>query len=106
MDTCQFTYISLKDDSKRTAEGVEQSWDVLCVKLHREGPGLPNGNHYFTTSIDGPELFAVDASGTGVYYHDGDKWHRYVTACDVKFGTRDDTGTGCPPRAIAVMTDS
>jgi hypothetical protein len=106
MDTCQFTYIRKKDDAKKTALGVEQSWDVLCVKLDREGPGLPDGTHYFTISVDGPQLFAVDANGTSVYYHDEGKWHRYITACDIKFGTMDDTGVGCPPRALVAVENS
>jgi hypothetical protein len=100
MDTCQFTYIR-KDDLKQTALGVEQSWDVLRVKLGLEGPGLPGGTHYFTISVEGPKLFAVDASGTSVYYHDKGTWHRYVTACDIQFGTMDNTGMSCPPRALA-----
>ncbi len=101
MDTVQFSYIRKKDDLKQTASGVEQSWEVLCAKLDRDGPGLPDGTHYFTTSVEGPELFAVDASGTNVYYHDMGKWHRYITACDIKFGTMDDNGMGCPSRALA-----
>lgn len=100
MDTCQFTYISKLDDKKRTVLGVEQSWDVLCAKLGREGPGLPDGTHYFTISVLGPELFAVDVTGTSVYYHKEDQWHRYITACDIKFGTIDDDGKGCPSRAL------
>jgi hypothetical protein len=106
MDTCQFSYIRKKDDTKRTALGVEQSWEVLCVKLDREGPGLAGGTHYFTISIDGPELFAVDANGTNVYYHDEGQWHRYITACDIKFGTMDDADMGCPPRAVAATKSS
>ena len=101
MDTCQFTYIRKVDDTQRTAVGVEQSWDVLCVKLDRDGPGLPNGTHYFTISVDSPQLFAVDNNGIDVYYHDDNNWHRYITACDIKFGTIADTGNGCPPRALA-----
>jgi hypothetical protein len=106
MDTSQFTYIRKDDDLKQTTLGVEQSWDVLCVKLGREGPGLPDGTHYFTISAEGPELFAVDANGNNVYYHDEGKWHRYITACNIHFGTMDDTGTGCPPRALAATESS
>jgi hypothetical protein len=106
MDTCQFTYVAKKDDLKKTAVGVEQSWDVLCVKLNREGPGLSGGTHYFTISVEGPELFAVDASGSNVYYHHEGQWHRYITACDIKFDTIDDAGMGCPPRAVATAKNS
>jgi hypothetical protein len=102
MDTCQFTYISRKDDTKRTALGVEQAWEVLCAKLNRNGPGLKNGIHYFTISVDGPQLFAVDATkDNDVYYHECDQWCRYVTASDIINGTIPDTGAGCPPRATA-----
>jgi hypothetical protein len=101
MDTCQFSYVSLRDDVKRTAVGVEQAWEVLCAKLQRDGPGLPNGTHYFTISVDGPQLFAVDSEGMGVYYHECGRWCRYVTAHDIIYGTIPDTGTGCPPRATA-----
>ncbi|CAF1113985.1 unnamed protein product [Adineta steineri] len=99
MDTCQFTYIRRLDDTKRTAVGVEQAWEVLCAKLHRDGPGLRNGTHYFTISVDGPQLFAVDANGTDIYYHDCGQWCRYITASDIIFSTIPDTGSGCPPRA-------
>jgi hypothetical protein len=98
MDTCQFTFISRQSDVRRTVVGVEQSWEVLCAKLKRDGPGLPNGTHYFTISFYGPQLFAIDADGTGVYYHDCGQWCRYVTASDIIFGAIPDTGTGCPPR--------
>ena len=99
MDTCQFSYISLRDSLKRTAVGVEQAWEVLCAKLNREGSGLPNGTHYFTISVEGPQLFAVDADRIGVYYHECGVWCRYVTAHDISFGTIPDTGNGCPSRA-------
>lgn len=99
MDTCQFTYIARETDAKRTAVGVEQSWEVLSVKLNRQGPGLPGGTHFFTTSVEGPELFAVDSTGANVYYHHDGQWHRYISANDIQFGTIDDNGMGCPLRA-------
>lgn len=105
MDTCEFTYVRKKDDTEITAKGVEQAWDVLCVALSREGPGLSDGTHYFTISVEGPELFAVDASGTGVYYHHDGQWHRYITARGLEFDTIDDNGMGCPPRATAYRCD-
>lgn len=103
MDTCQFTYIRLRDDAKITAVGVEQAWEVLCAKLQRNGPGLTNGTHYFTVSVNGPELFAVaeDDNGLGVYYHECGRWCRYITAHDIILGTIPDTGNGCPPRATS-----
>jgi hypothetical protein len=106
MDTCQFSYLGKKTDLKQTALGVEQSWEALCVKLDRDGPGLPDGTHYFTISVEGPELFAVDANGTNVYYHDEGKWHRYITAFDIQIGVMDDADTGCPPRALATAENS
>ncbi len=103
MDTCRFTYISLRDGAQITAVGVEQAWEVLRAKLGRDGPGLPNGTHYFTISVEGPQLFAVnaDADRTNVYYHECGQWCRYITASDIIYGTMPDTGTGCPPRANA-----
>lgn len=103
MDRCQFTYIALRDDMRCTAVGVEQAWEVLCAKLNRDGPGLPNGTHYFTVSPKGPELFAVVENDDhfDVYYHDCGRWFRYVTAYDVVFDTIPDTGDGCPPRATS-----
>lgn len=101
MDTCQFTYFSLRDGVQRTAIGTEQAWEVLCVKCNRKGPGLPNGTHYFTISVDGPQLFAVNSDGTRVYYHDYGVWCPYITACDIIFGIIPDDSTGCPRRATA-----
>jgi len=104
MDTCQFTYISPQDYMKRTAIGVEQAWEVLCAKLHREGPELPNATHYYTISPEGPELFAVVQIDDGcfeVYYHDCSIWHKYITAHDIIFDKIPNTGNGCPPRATS-----
>lgn len=98
MDTCQFTYIRKVDDQKQTAKGIEQSWESLCARLNREGPGLSNGTHYFTISFEGPELFAVDSNGTDVYYHDAGEWHRYITAFNIKFDTMEEDNTGFPQR--------
>ena len=106
MDRCQFTYIAKKDDLKKTAVGVEQSWDALCVRLNREGPGLPDGTHCFTTSVEGPELFAVDASRENVYYHHDGQWHRYITAENIQFDTIDDADMSYPTRAVATEQNS
>ena len=57
---------------------------------------LTDSTHYFTISVEGPQLFAVDSSG--IYHHDN-QWCQYVTASDIKFSTIDDNGMGCPPRA-------
>ena len=92
MDTCQFSYISRADGAKKTAVGVEQAWEVLCAKLNRDGPGSANGTHYLTISVDGPQLFAIDANGNDVYYHDCGQWFRYITAHDIIYGTIPDTG--------------
>ena len=86
MDTCQFTYIRSRDDTQQTVVGVEQAWEVLCAKLKLDGPGLQNATHYFTISIDGPQLFAVDAVGTSVYYYRDRGRSRYMSATDIIYG--------------------
>ena len=93
MDTCQFTFVS-RTDTIRTVLGVEQSWDVLCERLHRTGSCLPGGTHFFPVSVEGPELFAVDTHDDQirVYYHDEGGWHPYITARDIIFGMMPDTG--------------
>ena len=67
MDTCEFAYISRVNGERVIAKGVEQSWDVLCVKCDREGPALPDATHFFTISKKGPLLFAVNALANGCF---------------------------------------
>ena len=85
MDTCQFSYISLKTNLPTTALGVERAWDSLKAEFNRSGPGIPGANYYKTISFSGPQLFAV-VDKNRVFYHDCGEWHRYITATDVKFG--------------------
>lgn len=104
MDTCQFTYIRRRDGQKVTTLGVEQAWEVLCAEFNRDGPGLIDGIHYRTISVDGPELFAVYGNGLAVYYHDCGVWHKYITAYDIIYDVLPDTGTGCLSRATIKTT--
>jgi len=86
MNTCEFYYIRRRDNLPVQAKGIEISWSELQREFGRHGPGYPDATYYKTISSEGPELFAV-VNKKWVLYHDGDKWHRYITACDVKFET-------------------
>jgi hypothetical protein len=65
--------------------GIEQSWEELKRDFNRAGPGYPGAIYFKTISAQGPQLFAVVADSV-VFYHDNGQWHRYITACDIKFG--------------------
>jgi hypothetical protein len=84
-DTCTFSYVATKDLAPRTTTGIERSWLDLKLEFNRQGEGLPGATYYKTISEKGPELFAVKPDQT-VWYHDANKWHRYKTATDVKYG--------------------
>jgi hypothetical protein len=89
MNTCEFYYIRRRDNLPIQAKGIEKSWFELQREFGRNGLGYPGATYYKTISADGPELFAV-VNKKWVLYHDGGKWHRYVTACDIKFETIND----------------
>jgi hypothetical protein len=89
MDTCEFSYISLKTNLPVTARGIEKSWDDLKVEFNRIGDGIPGATHYKTVSAQGPQLFAV-LDENRVFYHDNGQWFRYITATNVKFSQTDD----------------
>jgi hypothetical protein len=86
MNTCEFYYIRRRDSLPILARGIEKAWSELQVEFGRTGPGYPGATYYKTISPEGPELFAV-VNKKWVLYHDKDKWHRYTTACDLKYGT-------------------
>jgi hypothetical protein len=90
MDTCQFSYISLKTYLQTTAIGIERAWDSLKMEFDRSGPGIPGATYYKTISAQGPQLFAV-VDENQVFYHDKGQWFRYITATDVKFGQMNTT---------------
>ncbi|CAF0810312.1 unnamed protein product [Rotaria sp. Silwood1] len=86
MNTCEFYYISRRNNLPIQAKGIEKSWPELQQEFGRTGPGYPGATYYKTISSEGPQLFAV-VNKKWVLYHEGDKWHRYITACSLKFET-------------------
>lgn len=86
MNTCGFYYIRRQDNLPIHVKGIETSWFELQVEFGRTGPGYPDATYYKRISDEGPELFAV-VNKKWVLYHDEGKWHRYITACDLKFDT-------------------
>ena len=83
-DTCTFSYIAKRDWAPKTAVGVESTWLALKLEFNRQGEGLPGARYYKTISKQGPQLFAVKLDET-VWYHDDNKWHKYLTATDIKY---------------------
>jgi len=94
MNTCEFYYIRRSDNLPVQAKGIEKSWFELRLEFNRTGPGYPGAIYYKTISTEGPELFAV-VNKKWVLYHDEGKWHRYITACDIKFDTILDNELNC-----------
>lgn len=85
MDTCEFSFIGQADSEPKYVLGIEYSWDELKAEFGRSGPGYIGATYFKTISSEGPQLFAVVNDDT-VFYHSGDKWHRYMTAKDIRFG--------------------
>lgn len=84
MNTCSFSYITLRTNLPCRATGVERTWEYLKAEFNREGDGLPYPEaRYYETIGSGPQLFAT--SGNDVYYHDQQKWHQYKSAYDIEF---------------------
>jgi hypothetical protein len=83
-DTCTFSYVAAKDFAPRTTTGIERSWLDLKLEFNRQGEGLPGATYYKTISEQGPQLFAVRPDQT-VWYHDENKWHKYITATNVTY---------------------
>lgn len=99
VDTCEFSYISRVDSLPKQVLGIERSWEQLKLELDRTGSGYPGAIYFKTITYQGPQLFAVVDDGT-VLYHEGNGWHRYITAFDVRFGTMESTNLN-PPRATS-----
>lgn len=86
MNTCSFTYVTLRTSVPCRATGVERTWEYLKAEFDRQGDGLADPTaKYFETTTCGPQLFAVDGSSS-VYYHDQGQWVKYRSAYDVEHG--------------------
>ncbi len=83
----------------KRALGIERSWEELKEEMGRTGPGYPDAVYFKTISFQGPQLFAV-VNDDSVLYHEHGEWHRYITACDVKFGTMESSNLN-PNRATS-----
>lgn len=103
-DTCTFTYVATKDYASKITTGVERTWRDLKIEFGRTGEGLPGARYFKTISPQGPQLFAVKTDDT-VWYHDENKWHKYQTAADVKFGTRELTNAN-PKGQLSLLNDN
>ncbi|CAF1026565.1 unnamed protein product [Adineta steineri] len=86
MNTCSFTYVSLRTNLPCRVMGIERTWDYLKVEFDREGGGLLESTaKYFETIGPGPQLFAV--ADHSAYYHDQQQWFKYRSAYDIVFDT-------------------
>ncbi len=86
MNTCSFTYVTLRTYLPCRVTGIERTWDYLKNEFDRQGDGLPDPTaRYFETMGVGPQLFAV--ADHSVYYHDQQKWFKYKSAFDIIFDT-------------------
>ncbi|CAM4841177.1 unnamed protein product [Rotaria magnacalcarata] len=76
MNTCSFTFISLRNNLPCRVMGIERTWDYLKNEFDREGNGLSDPTaRYFETIGPGPQLFAVVYPS--IYYHDQQQWFKY-----------------------------
>ncbi|CAF2697448.1 unnamed protein product [Rotaria sp. Silwood2] len=86
MNTCSFTFISLRTNLPCRVMGIERTWDYLKNEFDREGNGLSDpAARYFETIGPGPQLFAV--VNRSVYYHDQQLWSKYKSSYDIVFDT-------------------
>ncbi|CAF0974283.1 unnamed protein product [Rotaria sp. Silwood1] len=83
MNTCSFTFNSLRTQLPCHVFGVERTWEYLKQEFNRHSDGLPDAKYYETMG-PGPQLFAV--VGDRVYYHDEEKWFSYSSATNVVHG--------------------
>ena len=83
MNTCSFTFISLRTGFPCRSTGIERTWDYLKREFGRNSDGLPDAKYYETLG-PGPQLFAV--VNDQVYYHHDNKWSAYITATDISYG--------------------
>ena len=86
MNTCKFTFVSLRTCLPCRVYGVERSWEYLKQEFYRDSDGLPNAKYYETIG-PGPQLFAV--VGDFVYYHNDEKWFLYISANNIEYGIMD-----------------
>jgi hypothetical protein len=87
LETCEFTFTSLKDFQFVYVKGIESSWYDLKHKFNRQGDGYNSiASYYEKISRRGPQLFAI-VNQTAVFYHDKDEWYQYRSArnitCDI-----------------------
>lgn len=86
MDTCSFTFVSLRTNLPCRVMGVERTWEYLKNEFNRQGDALADPTaKYFETIGPGPQLFAVIVPF--VYYHDNNQWFKYKSAYDIVFET-------------------
>jgi hypothetical protein len=86
MNTCSFTFISLRTKLPCYVTGVERSWEYLKEEFDRHSDGLSDAKYYETMG-PGPQFFAV--LGNAVYYHNENKWFPYISATDIVHGIMD-----------------
>ncbi|CAF1463014.1 unnamed protein product [Rotaria magnacalcarata] len=84
MNTCSFTFTSLRTQLPCDVLGVERTWEYLKREFDRYSDGLPDAKYYETMG-SGPQLFAV--VGDTVYYHDEEKWFPYTSATNIVHDT-------------------
>ena len=85
MNTCSFSYVTIRTGLPCRATGIERTWEYLKHEFDREGDGLPDSTaKYFETLGAGPQLFAV--VDNSVYYHDQQRWFKYKSAYDIVHG--------------------
>ena len=84
MNTCSFTFVSLRNNLPCRVLGVERTSDELKKEFNRTGEELTEPSaRYFETIGVGPQLFGVVQSS--VFYHDDGKWFQYRSAFDLVF---------------------
>lgn len=83
MNTCKFTFVSLRTCLPCRVYGVERSWEYLKQEFYRHSDGLANAKYYETIG-PGPQLFAV--ADNLVYYHVEEQWFPYISATDIEHG--------------------
>lgn len=88
MTTCEFFYISNQTNLPIHAIGLKTTWDDLKQRFNLTGNGYPDADFFLTISPRGPRFFAV-VNQTWVLYNENSNWHRYITACGIKYKNSD-----------------
>ena len=86
MTTCEFFYVSRATNLPIKAVGTKTTWLELQQEFNRKSEAYPDAEYFRTISEKGPKLFAV-VNRKWVLYHENEEWHRYISACDVKYRT-------------------